>query len=58
MANSPVHLLSSTQPAQSASENALTRVDDDLVNVRLTISVFFTSLKILLVVVLLAVVGA
>ena len=44
-ANPSVERLSSTHPAQSESEKALTSVDDDLLKVRLTPKVYFTYLS-------------
>ena len=46
-AKPPVERLSSRQPAQSKSENALTRVDDDLLNVnpRLKVSLTYLSMR-------------
>jgi hypothetical protein len=47
IANPPVELLSSRQPAQSASENPLTSIDGDLLNINPMLDVFFKYLRTL-----------
>ena len=58
MENPPVDLLSSTHPAQTESEKALTNVDDDLLKVKPSPKVPFTYLSMRLATVQCDVVGA
>ena len=58
MANPPVERLSSRQPAQSESEKALTRVEDDLLKLRPMLKVCLTYLTMRFAAVQCTVVGA